>query len=203
MKSYFNKLVMPVVLGLMLMVGFNVGIQHVDHTLTQSQQVKYETQLPSVSISFVGEARADAMSNTWENGLIDYLLRAQSFTPPTTTYFALETAAGSDTGCGTEVTGGSYARVAVTSSLTNWAGTQSGGSTTASSGTGGTTSNNIVVTFATPTANWGSVTGFCLMSASSGGTMYFRANLTAAKTVNNGDAAPSFAIGAATFQIDN
>jgi hypothetical protein len=193
MKTYFNKLAMQFLMALALVAGLNFGVQQINDS--------YEAQLPQ--ITFVGEAKADAMSNAWENSLIDFLLRGQSFTAPTTVYVALETAAGSDTGCGTEVSGGSYARVAVTSSLANWAGTQSSGSTAASSGTSGTTSNNAAITFPTPTANWGSVTGFCVMSASSGGTTFFRANLTTAKTVNNGDAAPSFAIGAATFQIDN
>jgi hypothetical protein len=148
-------------------------------------------------------AFAASMSNFWENSLIDALLRNTAYTMPTTVYVALETAAGSDTGCGTEVSGGSYARVAVTSSTTNWAGTQSAGSTSASSGTGGTTSNNAAITFPAPTANWGTVTGFCVMSASSAGNMFFRASLTASKTVNSGDAAPSFAAGALTFQLDN
>ena len=122
---------------------------------------------------------------------------------PATTYFALATTSGSDAACGTEVSGGSYARVAVTSSLANWAGTQSAGSTVASSGTGGTTSNNVAVTFPAPTANWGSVVEFCVFDASSSGNLLFRTALTVPKTINNGDAAPSFAIGAATFQIDN
>lgn len=122
---------------------------------------------------------------------------------PATTYVALATTAGSDAACGTEVTGGSYARVAVTSSLANWAGTQSAGSTTASTGTGGQTSNNNVITFPAPTANWGQVTEFCVFDASTAGNLLFRAALTTAKTINNGDAAPSFAAGALTFQIDN
>ena len=81
-----------------------------------------------------------ALSDYLENKVIDFLLRAQAFTAPVTTYVALLTAAPSDTGGGTEVTGGSYARVAVTSSLANWAGTQAAASTVASSGTNGTTS---------------------------------------------------------------
>lgn len=148
-------------------------------------------------------ANAASMSDYLENKVVDWLLRGQTFTPSATVYYALATGTGSDAACGTEVTGGSYARVAVTSSLANWAGTQSAGSTTASSGTGGTTSNNAVVTFAAPTANWGSVTEFCVMDASTAGNLLFRTALTTPKTVNNGDAAPSFAIGAATFQIDN
>lgn len=144
-----------------------------------------------------------ALSDYLENKIIDYILRAQTFTAPTTVYVALLTAAPSDTGGGTEVTGGSYARVAVTSALANWAGTQSAGSTTASSGTGGTTSNNASVTFPVPSANWGSITHMAVYDASTSGNLLFWAALTTAKTVNNGDAAPSFAAGALTLQIDN
>lgn len=118
-------------------------------------------------------------------------------------YVGLFTAAPSDAGGGTEVTGGSYARVAVGSSLANWAGTQAAASTTSSSGTNGTTSNNNAVTFAAPTANWGVITHLAFFDAASGGNMLFWAPLTTSKTVNNGDAAPSFAAAALTVQIDN
>jgi hypothetical protein len=148
-------------------------------------------------------ANAGPVSDYLENKLVDWLLRAQSFTPPTTVYVALATSTGSETACGTEVSGGSYARVAVTSGLTAWAGTQSAGSTSASSGSSGTTSNNAAVTFPTPSANWGSVTEFCVFDASSSGNLLWRAALTTPKTINNGDAAPSFAAGALSLQIDN
>lgn len=148
-------------------------------------------------------ASADAMSNFLENRLVDALLRGQTYTMPTTVYVGLATSAGSDAACGTEVTGGSYARVSVTSSLANWAGTQSSGSTVASTGTAGTTSNNNAITYPAPTANWGSIVEVCVFDASSGGNVLFRTALTASKTVNNGDAAPSFAAAALTFQIDN
>lgn len=144
-----------------------------------------------------------ALSDYLENKLIDWLLRGQTFTPPATAYVGLLTAAPSDTGGGTEVSGGSYARVSVASSLANWAGTQSAGSTSASSGTGGTTSNNGTITFPAPTANWGTVTHFAVYDASTAGNLLFWAALTTSKTVNNGDAAPSFAAAALTFQIDN
>ncbi len=155
------------------------------------------------------QAKAAALSDYAENCLIDSMLRGQPCTMPTTVYFALATAAGSDAACGTEVSTANwttYARVAVTTSLANFAGTQSAGSTAASSGTSGTTSNNAPVTFPAPQASGGtavSVVEWCVMSAASGGNLWFRAPLTANKTVNNGDAAPSFAAGAATFQIDN
>lgn len=146
---------------------------------------------------------ATSLSNYLENKLIDAFLRGQAYTMPTTVYVALATTSGSDAACGTEVSGGSYARVAVTSSMANWAGTQSAGSTVASSGTGGTTSNNNVISFPAPTANWGSVVEFCVFDAASAGNLLFRNALTTSKTINNGDAAPSFAAGALTFQIDN
>lgn len=154
-----------------------------------------------------------AMSDFLENKLIDWLLRAQAIgitgasaaagTGPTSVYVALLTAAPSDAGGGTEVTGGSYARVAVTSALANWAGTQSAASTIASSGTGGTTSNNSAITFPAPTANWGVVTHFGIYDTSTVGNLLIWAALTVSKTINNGDAAPSFAAAALTYQIDN
>lgn len=139
-----------------------------------------------------------ALTDAAENAVIDALLRGQSLGAPATFHVALFTTATSDAGGGTEVTGGSYARVSVTSSLANWAGTQSAGSTTASSGTGGQTSNNNAITFPTATANWGTVTHFALMSASSGGTMWIHGALTASQAVNSGNTA-SFAAGALTI----
>ena len=154
-----------------------------------------------------------AMTDFLENKIIDWLFRAQAIgitgasaaagSGPTTLYVGLFTANPTDSTAGTEVTGGSYARVAVTSSLANWAGTQSATSTTASSGTGGTTSNNAAITFPAPSANWGTVTGFGIFDATSAGNLLIYAALTTSKTVNNGDPAPSFAISALTVQIDN
>jgi hypothetical protein len=144
-----------------------------------------------------------ALTDYMENKLIDWLFRGQSFTPPASLYIGLLTAVPTDSTPGTEVSGGSYARVGVVGSLANWAGTQAAGSTTASSGTGGTTSNNGAITFPAPTGNWGSVTAFGIYDASSGGNLLAFALLTVAKTVNNGDAAPSFAAAALTFQMDN
>jgi hypothetical protein len=144
-----------------------------------------------------------AMSDYLENKLIDQLFRAQAFSFPATLYVALYTAAPSDTGGGTEVTGGSYARVSAAASLANFAGTQAAGSTTASTGTNGTTSNNGAITFPAPTANWGVVTHFAIYDASSAGNELFWGALTTAKTVNNGDAAPSFAAAALSIQIDS
>jgi hypothetical protein len=114
-------------------------------------------------------------------------------------YVGLLTAAPSDSGGGTEVTGGSYARVTVASTLANWAGTQSAASTTASTGTGGQTSNNGAITFPSPTANWGVCTHLGIYDNPTTGNLLGWIALTTPKTVNNGDAAPSFAAAALTW----
>lgn len=144
-----------------------------------------------------------ALSDYLENKLVDQLFRGQAYSFPSTLYFGLLTEAPSDASAGTEVTGGSYARVGVAASLANFAGTQGAGTTAASSGTSGTTSNNGSVTFPAPTANWGTVTHVAVYDAAASGNMLAYGALTVSKTVNNGDAAPSFAAGAFTFQIDN
>jgi hypothetical protein len=150
------------------------------------------------ALSFVPSVQAQALTDYAENKIVDAVFRGQSLGAPATFYVALYTAACNDAGGGTEVTGGSYARVAVTSSLANWAGTQSAGSTTASSGTGGQTSNNAAITFPAPTGNWGTITHFALLDASTAGNMWVCQSLTASKNVSSGDAAPSFAVGALT-----
>lgn len=144
-----------------------------------------------------------ALSDYLENKIIDWLLRGQAYTPPTTVYVGLVTVADNDAAGGTEVTGGSYARVAVTSSLANWAGTQGAGTTVASTGTTGTTSNNAAITFPAPTANWGTIVGMRVFDAASGGNELFYAALTTNKTVNSSDPAPSFAAAALSLQVDN
>ena len=161
----------------------------------------FSASLLLAAMSFA--AHATSFTDYLENQLTDFLFRAQTFTPPAAIFISLHTAACSDSSTGTEVTGGSYARVSVTRSLANFAGTQSAGSTVASSGTGGTTSNNNAITFPAPTANWGSITHFGIFDASSAGNMWVCQALTVAKTVNNGDAAPSFPAAALTIQVDN
>jgi hypothetical protein len=128
-----------------------------------------------------------AMSDFLENRLVDQIFRGQSAPTTTTLHVGLLTAAPSDSGGGTEVSGGSYARVAVSSSLANWAGTQAAASTTASTGTSGQTSNNVAITFPTPTAGWGTVTHFGIYDAASGGNLLFHGALTIAKTINQAD----------------
>ena len=144
-----------------------------------------------------------AMTDYLENKLIDLIFRGQTYSLPATLYFALFTSGPTEAGGGTEVSGGAYARVGVARSLANFAGTQAAGSTAASSGTSGTTSNNVAVTFPAPTANWGTIFGVAVFDAATGGNMLFQGALGTPKTVNSGDAAPSFPISAFSFQLDN
>jgi hypothetical protein len=84
--------------------------------------------------------------------------------------------------------------VAVTPSNTNFNGTH--GTTTGASGTGGNVTNAVAITFPAPTANWGNGHALrAILDASSSGNLLIWGALNASKTVNSGDAAPSFAAG--------
>lgn len=167
---------------------------------------KFRLLTAALALSIVGAlalapqpAHAQAFSDYLENKIVDWLLRGQSFTPPATTYVALFTAACSDAGGGTEASGGNYARQSVASSLANWAGTQSAGSTSASSGTGGQTSNNNAISWGTVTWS-GTVSHWALMDASSGGNLLFCAALTSSQSVASGNTV-QFAAGALTITL--
>ena len=127
------------------------------------------------------------MSDYLENKILDYLFRGTTTAfNPATIYIALYTAAPSDSGGGTEVTGGSYARIQVGPSDGTWTNT-AGGVGAVNSGTGGLTDNVADITFTTASASWGVVTHVAIMDAVTGGNFLFHGALTASKTVDNGD----------------
>lgn len=154
-----------------------------------------------------------AMTNFLENKLIDFTLRGQALgiggasaaagTGPATVWIGLLTTPMTEAGTFTEVTGGDYARVAVQSSLANWAGTQGAGTTAVSSGTSGATSNNVAITFPAPTADWGRASDWAAFDAATGGNALLTSALQVPKNINFGDPAPKFDPGALTWQIDN
>jgi hypothetical protein len=137
-----------------------------------------------------------SLTNFAENKLTDHMFRNQPLNLPASWYVALFTTTPTDAGGGTEVTGQGYARVAITRSLANFAGTQGSGTTDASNGTSGTTSNNNEVQFGAPTADWGTIVAIGIMDAAEGGNMWAYGPLAQAKTVNNNDPAPKFEAGA-------
>jgi hypothetical protein len=118
----------------------------------------------------------DAMSNFLETELLDHVLNNDAYTSPTIVYIALYTAAPSDAGGGTEVSGGAYGRVALDSSTTNkW------------TNAGGTADNISAITFTQATASWGTVTHMGIFDASTAGNLLLWGTLTTSRTVNNGD----------------
>jgi len=163
-------------------------------------------------------AHATAFSDTFENKLVDFLLRGQTLVIGAQTatwgtapelYLALGTAC-SDSAFTELGATGSYARVRVPGSgapsLSNaWSNTNSSSGTTSSTGTGGTSYNLNTVTFPTATADWNSAATigyWAIYDASSSGNMLVCAALTTARAVTNG-ATASFAAGALSVQVDN
>ncbi|MDP1771999.1 MAG: hypothetical protein Q8L15_06920 [Methylobacter sp.] len=148
-------------------------------------------------------ASAAALTDYTENLAVDHLLRGQTFSEstPANYYVALYTTACSDSAAGTEVTGGSYARVAIARSTAAWVGTH-GTTTGASSGTNGTVSNAAAATFPAATADWGTVTHWGIIDASTAGNPIICAAMTTSRNITTGST-PSFAVSALTVQIDN
>jgi hypothetical protein len=111
------------------------------------------------------------MSNFLENALINATLRATTYTSVATVYVSLWTSDPTDAGSGTEVSGGSYARTAVTFAAPS----------------NGVTTNSADVTFPTATASWGVVGWIGLNDASTSGNLLYHTALDASKTVDSGD----------------
>lgn len=143
-----------------------------------------------------------------ENKLIDYLFRGQTPSLPASWYVGLLKSSPGETGSTTsEVSGGSYARVAVSRALAKWAGTQGPGTTVASSGISAETSNNEDIVFPAPTAAWAAgadqVVALGIFDAASGGNMWIYSALNEPKTINAGDAAPRFHAATLKLRIDD
>jgi len=121
-----------------------------------------------------------ALSDYAEKLLLDWMMTTGSATRPTAWYVALYTAAPSDSGGGTEVSGNGYSRQSATFDA-------------ATSGAG-TTSNAGAVAFTASGGNWGTITHIGIHDASTSGNLLWSGSMTASKTVNDGDTL-EFAIG--------
>jgi hypothetical protein len=125
---------------------------------------------------------AGSMSNYLEDIILDHILGDTSFATAATVYIGLWTATLSDTSTGAtagEVSGGSYARVAVTNNTTNWP-----------DASGGTKSSGAAFDFGTASGSWGDVTDWAIVDSSSGaGNIYYYGTLTTPKTIASGDSA--------------
>lgn len=115
-----------------------------------------------------------SFSDYTENLVLNWLFTSNSATRPTAWYVGLFTAAPSDTGGGTEVSGNGYARVAT--------------GTITVSGTATTATNDAAIEFAAASGgNWGTITHAAVFDASSAGNMLAWAPLTTSRTINDGD----------------
>lgn len=133
-----------------------------------------------------------AASNVLEDNIIKHLFRTGSWTKPTVLHVALYTAAPGEAGGGTEVSGGSYARVQNDPADGNWA---------ATSGGNGQTSNVGDLTYPAPTANWGTVTHMAIHDHATLDQVQVYGALTNSRVISNSDAAPKFAAGALTVTV--
>ena len=125
-----------------------------------------------------------AFSDYSEDGVFDHLLRNSALTSPVTVYAALFTDSVDDDASGTEVTGGSYAREAITFGAP-------------SNGSG---SNSGAITFTTATAGWGTVTHMAIFDHVSAGNLIFWGALAVSRAVLDGDIA-LFPISALTVTL--
>ena len=111
------------------------------------------------------------MSNYLENALINATLRNTAYTSPTTVYVGLYTTDPGEGNTGTEVSGGSYARTAVTFGAPS----------------NGVSTNSASVTFPTATGTWGTVTHVGILDASTSGNLLYYTALDASKSIASGD----------------
>jgi hypothetical protein len=115
---------------------------------------------------------AYAFSDYLENALLNATLRGVAYIAPSTVYVALFTSDPTDTGTGgTEVTGGAYARQAITFNAP----------------TAGSASNSADVLFPIATAAWGTITHLAFFDAATAGNMLYSGQLTTAKTIATDD----------------
>ena len=111
------------------------------------------------------------MSNYLENALINATLRNTSYTSPATVYMGLYTSDPTDANTGTEVSGGSYARVAVTMGAPS----------------NGVSTNSAAIEFPQASGSWGTVGWIGILDASTSGNLLYHSPLDVSKTISSGD----------------
>lgn len=127
-----------------------------------------------------------AATDSFEADIINYFLRNQVVTQPTTIYLALSSTVPIEDGSNfTELSGNGYARVAITLGAPS----------------AGVTSNTAAVTFGPATgSNWTTVVAVGVFFASSGGTAKLFKQVSS-KTVNVGNSL-TWGIGDLAFTVD-
>lgn len=111
------------------------------------------------------------MSNYLENALINATLRNTSYTSPATVYVGLYLTDPTDANTGTEVSGGSYARTAVTFGAPS----------------NGAALNDSAVEFPQCTVAWGTVAYLGILDAATSGNLMYHTALDISKPIDVGD----------------
>lgn len=109
-------------------------------------------------------------SDFLENELLDHVFRNAAYTPPAGIYLALYTAAPTDAGGGTQVTGSGYARQAITFGAAS----------------GGAIANTGAVSFTASGGNFGTVLAVGIFDASTSGNLLAWKAITSV-AINDGD----------------
>jgi hypothetical protein len=111
-----------------------------------------------------------SFSNDFETRVLQYIFTTGSVTRPTAWHVALYTAAPNDSGGGTEVSGGAYARQSVAFTVS-----------------GNTATNSGAVEYPTATSSYGTVSHVGVFDAATGGNLIAYAALSASKAIDTGD----------------
>ena len=115
---------------------------------------------------------AGSFSDYLEDKLLKHVFTNTAYTSPTALYVALYTAAPTDAGGGTEISGSSYARTAVTFTV---------------SGTNTLCTNSANVEFPAATGSWGTIVALAIYDASTAGNFLAWSDLAVSKTIATGD----------------
>jgi hypothetical protein len=118
------------------------------------------------------------LGNTLANALLDHIFGRTTYTAPATLHLALFTTPPTAAGGGVEVSGGSYARAAVTNNTTNFPSASNKAKTTGAN-----------ISFPAATAGWGTVTAWGFFDASSGGNLLWWGPVAPTVNVASGDTA--------------
>jgi|GWRWMinimDraft_5_1066013.scaffolds.fasta_scaffold09018_1 hypothetical protein len=119
-----------------------------------------------------------ALSAYLEGKVANYILGRVAYTAPTTVYLALYTAAPSEAGGGTEVSGTGYVRASVANTVSNFP-----------DAVLGVKSNGIAITFpvVSDPSGWGNVTHWGMFDELSGGNLLFYGALAPVTLINHND----------------
>jgi hypothetical protein len=115
---------------------------------------------------------AGSFTDYLEDKILKHVFTNTAYTSPTTIYVGLFTAAPTDAGGGTEISGSGYTRKSAAFTV---------------SGTGTLATNSAAIDFDAATGSWGTVVAMAVFDASTAGNMLAWADLTTSKTIATGD----------------